>query len=91
MPGVNVVVKGQQKGVSTNFSGKYELKVTKGDTIQFSFMGMNTEFRFIDENNMYNIQMNEDIQRPVTLGGVYFVRKQTYLGRKIRKIKNWFR
>ena len=33
IPGVNVIIKGTKKGVSTNFDGAFQLEVKKGDVL----------------------------------------------------------
>lgn len=40
IPGVNVNIKGQVKGVSTDFDGKYAIKAKVGDVLVFSYVGM---------------------------------------------------
>lgn len=39
LPGVNVIVQGSARGVSTDFEGKYSITVSTGDKIVFSAMG----------------------------------------------------
>jgi iron complex outermembrane receptor protein len=39
LPGVNIVEKGTQNGVSTNIDGAYKIKVQEGATIVFSYIG----------------------------------------------------
>ena len=40
IPGVNVVVKGAQQSVTTDFDGKFKLsKIKQGDAVVFSFVG----------------------------------------------------
>ena len=40
IPGVSVVIKGSSIGTSTNFDGLYNIKVSKGDILVFSYLGM---------------------------------------------------
>ena len=42
LPGATVVVKGTTNGTQTDFDGKYTLQVNEGETLQFSFVGVNT-------------------------------------------------
>ncbi len=39
MPGVNIIIKGTQSGTVTDVNGKFSLKVKKGETLVFSFIG----------------------------------------------------
>ncbi len=43
IPGVNVLVKGTQNGVQTDFDGKFSIKANPGQTLVFSFIGMKTK------------------------------------------------
>ncbi len=63
MPGVNVVVKGTQKGVSTGFDGTYAIKANVGDVLVFSFMGMNDISRTVDAAGVFNVKMQEDAKQ----------------------------
>lgn len=40
IPGVNVLVKGTQNGVQTDFDGKFTISANPGQTLVFSFVGM---------------------------------------------------
>ncbi|MDN3618443.1 TonB-dependent receptor [Polaribacter undariae] len=54
LPGATILVKENNKGTSTNFDGKFQLNLLKGDyTIQVSFIGYNTVSKEIslDKNN----------------------------------------
>ena len=53
LPGVNVVIKGTDTGVSTDFDGNYSIKAEQDDTIVFSFIG------FVDQE--VPVGMNTDI------------------------------
>ncbi len=57
LPGVSVVVKGTTNGTQTDFDGKYTIKVKKGETLVFSFIGMNTESKVIGESSTVNVTM----------------------------------
>ena len=40
IPGVSVIVKGTQNGVSTDFDGLFSIKANVGDILEFSYIGM---------------------------------------------------
>ena len=42
IPGVNVIVKGTDNGVQTDFDGVYSIDATEGDILVFSFIGLKT-------------------------------------------------
>ena len=43
LPGVNVVVKGADKGVGTDFDGNFRIEVAKGAVLEFSYVGYATK------------------------------------------------
>jgi iron complex outermembrane recepter protein len=42
LPGVNIIEKGTNNGVSTDLDGKYSIKVKEGATLVFSYIGYST-------------------------------------------------
>lgn len=59
LPGVNVIEKGTSNGVVTDFDGYYSLKTTSGNTLVFSYVGMDTEELPIHSSIM-NVALNDD-------------------------------
>jgi len=62
MPGVNVVVKGTQRGVSTGFDGTFSIKANQGEVLVFSFMGMNDISRTVDASGIINVKMQDEVK-----------------------------
>jgi iron complex outermembrane recepter protein len=60
MPGVNVVVKGTKRGVSTDAEGNFKINADKGETLQFSFLGYKTKDVVVGESNTINVALIED-------------------------------
>ena len=50
LPGVNIVEKGTQNGVSTDTDGSYKIKVKDGATLVFSYVGFNKVERAATED-----------------------------------------
>lgn len=59
LPGVNVVVKGTQRGVVTDFGGTYSIKANEGETLVFSFMGMRDVSRVVGKSNIINVMLQD--------------------------------
>ena len=57
MPGVNVIVKGTDKGASTDFDGKYSIKANVGDVLVFSYTGYGEIKKTIASSNTINVAM----------------------------------
>ncbi|OWP77653.1 hypothetical protein BWK62_01075 [Flavobacterium oreochromis] len=60
LPGVNILVKGTQRGVSTGFDGKYIIKAKEGETLIFSFMGMKEIAKIVGASSIMNTVMQND-------------------------------
>lgn len=70
IPGANITVKGNAKGVSTGFDGKYSIKAKEGDVLEYSFMGMRTITKTVDKSNVINTILQDNTK---TLGEVVVV------------------
>lgn len=71
MPGVNVVVKGTQRGVATGFNGAYTIQAKVGETLVYSFMGLNDVIRIVGASNVINVKMQDNakqLQEVVVIG-----------------------
>jgi hypothetical protein len=93
MYGANIVIKESTIGTSTDFDGKYSIKVNEGDILTFSYLGFKNAEIIADSNKtIINVKMQEDYES-VTVGiiimGAY--EKRTFFGRQIQKVRNWFR
>ncbi|WP_180266613.1 TonB-dependent receptor plug domain-containing protein, partial [Flavobacterium psychrophilum] len=63
MPGVNVLVKGTQRGVSTGFDGTYSIKASQGEVLVFSFMGMGDVSRTVGASASISVKMQDDAKQ----------------------------
>jgi TonB-dependent SusC/RagA subfamily outer membrane receptor len=59
LPGVNVIIKGTNKGTHTDFDGNYELDVPYGRELSFSYIGMHTQDVPLYAS-ILNLSMEED-------------------------------
>ncbi|HPM18540.1 MAG TPA: SusC/RagA family TonB-linked outer membrane protein, partial [Bacteroidales bacterium] len=63
LPGVNVRVQGSTLGTITDAQGRYTLRVPSGfNTLEFSFIGMESRTETIGESNTINIAMESSSQ-----------------------------
>ncbi len=60
LPGVNILIVGTDTGTETDFDGKYSISAKKGDVLQFSFVGMQTQLVTVGDNTIVDISMKED-------------------------------
>ncbi|MFL1011796.1 alpha-2-macroglobulin family protein [Flavisericum labens] len=60
LPGVNVLVKGTARGTTTDFDGKFSIKVSKKETLVLSFLGFVNRSISVGEDNFLKLSMAED-------------------------------
>lgn len=57
LPGVNVIVKGTQRGAQTDFDGNYTIKASTGELLVFSYVGYETAEIRVGASNTVNVSM----------------------------------
>ena len=58
--GASVLIKGTTQGVTTDFDGKYTIKVKNGDILEFSFIGMKIKQVKVSGQKIINVVLEED-------------------------------
>jgi len=89
VPGVNVLVQNSTRGTTTDFDGLYEIQVTKGDVLNFSYVGYTTQIIIVDNQQELNITLAEDLStldEVVVVG--YGTQKKSHLTGSISKVVN---
>ncbi|MDV7185873.1 TonB-dependent receptor [Lutibacter sp. TH_r2] len=61
LPGVSILVKGTANGVTTDFDGNYEIKVKKGKTLVFSYLGFQTRQIVVGSKTTINVVLKSDV------------------------------
>ena len=61
VPGVNVIVQGTTRGTSTDFDGNYSIKVSQGETLEYSSLGFKTVYIQIQNQTEINVTLESDI------------------------------
>lgn len=62
LPGVNIIVDGTTNGTETDFDGNFVIETNIGDVLIFSFIGMRTFSKTIEDTSDLTIIMEEDEQ-----------------------------
>ncbi len=60
IPGVNVIVKGSNNGVQTDFDGKYSIEAAEGEILVFSFVGLKTTEYTVSSISTIDVMLEED-------------------------------
>jgi len=64
IPGVNILIKGIQKGTSSDHNGDFTLDLaSKNETLQFSFIGYKTEEVRIGNQTQVSVSLTPDLQQ----------------------------
>ena len=82
LPGVNVIIKGSSTGTTTDFDGKYQLIVSNGDVLVFSYVGYTSQEVIIAGQTVLDIQLLEDASAldEIVLIGYGSVKKEDLTG-----------
>jgi len=59
--GVNVIVKNESRGTTTDFDGNYTVQnISSGDVLQFSYLGFQTQEITVDDQRTINVTLQTD-------------------------------
>ncbi|MEP0262619.1 TonB-dependent receptor [Dokdonia sp.] len=86
IPGVNVIIESTQTGTTTDFEGNYQITVSTGDILQFSYVGFATQTITITGQPTLNVVLAIDntLDEVVVVG--YGTRKKSHLTGAIAKV-----
>ncbi len=90
LPGVNILIKGTQKGTITDFDGNYMIKAPKGSVLQYSYLGYKTVNRTVGDKSTINVRLKEagEVLQAVTINALGIeVKKATQKGVAISNVK----
>ena len=89
LPGVSVVVKGTIQGTVTNVNGKYSISAPADATLQFSFVGMETQEVAISGRQIINVDMSASAHEldEVVVTALGITRAQKTLGYSATTVK----
>ncbi|MCW2120362.1 SusC/RagA family TonB-linked outer membrane protein [Flavobacterium sp. 7A] len=88
IPGANVIIANSTKGSSTDFDGKFQVDVKKGDVLQFSYIGYKMQSATITNQKTLNIilvENNSQLDEVVVVG--YGSRKKSDITGSVSSIK----
>jgi Outer membrane receptor proteins, mostly Fe transport len=88
--GVSVLVKGTTNGTVTDLDGKFSLKVSVGDTLEFSYIGYVSQSVTVANTNPLNIVLGEDTQTldEVVVTALGIKRAEKALSYNVQQVKS---
>ncbi len=90
IPGVTVQIKGTSKGTQTDLNGSYEIEATSGQTLVYSFVGMQSQEVAVGSKLIINVVLSNDAQAlsevVVTAQGI--VREKKALGYAVTTVNS---
>lgn len=88
IPGVSVRVQGTNVGTQTDASGKYSIRASKGDVLQFSFIGFTLQEVTVGNGSSVNVSMAADtrVLQEVVVTGLGRVREEKAVGTAMQTI-----
>lgn len=63
LPGVNIIIKGTATGTQSDFDGNYSIDASKGDVLEFSFVGLKTAEYTVGDANTLDVILENDASR----------------------------
>ena len=87
LPGVSVIEQGTTNGVQTDFDGRYTLKTTTGNMLNYSYVGMRSEVLPIHSSIM-NVVLESDNQLDEVIIVGYGTKKTSTSSIKAESIQN---
>lgn len=60
LPGATVIRSGTSSGTTTDFDGKYQMRVNTGDVLEISYVGYATQSVTVGASNSYNVGLQAD-------------------------------
>lgn len=88
LPSVNIVIKGDNKGTTTDFDGKYSIKTNKGSILKFSYVGYKDKEVVVNSSTV-NVVLEEDtdVLDEVVVTAFGIKKEEKSLGYSVQKVK----
>ena len=89
LPGVSVVIEGSNKGVETDFDGKYSIEANSGDVFVFRYLGYETAKITVAASNIINVTLKEggELLDEIVITAFGIKRSEKALGYSVQSIK----
>ncbi|RYJ42476.1 putative TonB-dependent outer membrane exported protein [Flavobacterium beibuense] len=89
LPSANVIIKGTARGTQTDIEGNYSIEVQKGDILEFSFIGLESNSVNVINHSRINVTLIGGVS--LSQGIIICKEKRSFFGRMFHSIGNIFR
>tara|TARA_B110000027_G_scaffold122819_1_gene138109 strand:+ start:356 stop:3484 length:3129 start_codon:yes stop_codon:yes gene_type:complete len=89
LPGVSVVIEGSNKGVETDFDGKYSIEANSGDVFVFRYLGYETVKITVAGSDIINVTLEEggEVLDEIVITAFGIKRSEKALGYSVQSLK----
>lgn len=86
LPGVTVTIEGTSRGTFTDLDGNYSIQASRGQKIQFDYVGLTTEIYTVGEDIPEIIELKADVESlgEVVVTGYQVLRKEQSVGATVK-------
>ncbi|MEJ6792070.1 MAG: SusC/RagA family TonB-linked outer membrane protein, partial [Lacinutrix sp.] len=90
LPGVSIVIEGSNRGVETNFDGKYSIEANSGDVFVFRYLGYETAKITVATSNIINITLVEggEVLDEIVITALGIKRSEKALGYSTQQVSS---
>jgi len=88
LAGANVIVKGTNKGTTTDFNGGYSVKASLGDVLVFTYVGMDEMTITVGDSNTYNVTLQSGVNLEEVVVVAYGVQKKEAITGSVGEVKS---
>ncbi|WP_417352644.1 carboxypeptidase-like regulatory domain-containing protein [Flavobacterium alkalisoli] len=89
LPAAKIIIKGTTRGTQTDVQGNYTIEVQKGDRLEFSYIGFQSNTVTVINRSRINVILIEGLS--LSQGIIICKEKRTFFGRMFQSIGNIFR
>lgn len=89
LPGVNIVIKGTNKSSQTDFDGKFSIAASPGNTIIFTYIGMDANSVLVGDKTNINVTLkpsSQSLEQVVVIG--YGTKKKSDVISSVASVKS---
>lgn len=76
LPGATILVHGTNRGISTDYDGKFSIQLKEGEALEVSYIGYKSKLAKVAAANVYNFSLAEDNELSEVVVTAYGIKKE---------------